>query len=112
MKKILLAAVLVAAPSVAFAGKLVVENSSLWDIQEAYVSSVDDDEWGPDQLGANVLESGQTWTLTGVECGDYDLKLVDEDGDVCVKRGIEICGTRTWALDNDELLSCQVETDE
>ena len=110
MRKTLIAAALLAVAGPALAGRLVINNTSKWDVYHVYVSATDEDEWGPDQLGDNVLHSDQEWTLTGVDCGDYDIRVVDEDGDACILRKIEVCGVRTWQLDDDELLGCQADT--
>jgi hypothetical protein len=90
-----------------------IENASLWDIHQLFLSPVSDEEWGPDQLGKQIIASGETYRLTDIPCDDYDVRLVDEDGDVCVVRAVALCGDRdTWRITDDDLLSCQVQTDE
>jgi hypothetical protein len=90
-----------------------IENRSLWDIHQLYLSPVSDEEWGPDQLGAQIIASGETYRLSDIPCDDYDVRLVDEDGDVCIVRAVALCGGRdTWTITDDDLLSCQVQTDE
>ena len=39
--------------------------------------------------------------------GRYDLKLVDQDGDVCVIRDVPIRYSRTVTIETTDLLSCQ-----
>ena len=96
----------------AASSKVKIINKSAWDIHELYLSSVDDDEWGPDQLGAEVIESGGSFTLTGIPCDAYDVRLVDEDGDQCVVGGVGLCGDReNWVITNDDLLECQALTE-
>jgi hypothetical protein len=111
MKHIVLAAGLAAIAGVAHASDLIIENESLWDIHHIYLSDADSDEWGPDQLDDDVLEIGQTLRLKGVQCGRYDVKLVDEDGDVCELRNVKLCGDERWTIDDDALLTCQRNTD-
>jgi hypothetical protein len=107
MKRILLSAALAAVATAAYASALVIHNESAWDIHRIYLSSTDSSEWGPDQLDDDVLRSGQTLTLNGIECDYYDVMLVDEDGDKCELRNVKLCSDSTWTIDNDELLGCQ-----
>ena len=119
MKRAALAAlVALASAGTAQAGKfdsvVTVKNGSLWEIHQMYLSSVDTDEWGPDQLGEQIIEAqGGSFKLSGVPCDSYDVRLVDEDGDECVVREVDLCGDdATWTISDEDLLACQVETDE
>ncbi len=86
-------------------------NSSRWAIMRIHMSPVSQSTWGPDHLGANVLASGGTFTLHGVPCSNYDLKLVDQDGDECVLNNINICAESSgWDISDDDLLTCQAFT--
>jgi hypothetical protein len=107
MKRILLVAVLAAVATVAYASDLVIQNQSTWDIHRIYLSSTDDKAWGPDQLEDDILHSGQSPTLHGIECDYYDIKLVDEDGDTCELRNVKLCGDKVWTIDDEELLGCE-----
>lgn len=84
MKKITLLAVVVCALTVPmYAKKATVKiiNQSKWEIHHIFLSSSDDQEWGPDQLEDEVLAKGDSLTLTGIDCDLYDIQVVDEDGD-------------------------------
>lgn len=89
------------------------KNNSKWDIHSLYLSPVNEEEWGPDQLGDNVvIGSKTTFTLTSIEPDKYDMKLVDEDGDECIVKGLKL-GTDTETVINDSnLLECQSDTEE
>ncbi len=50
-------------------------NRSDISVYYLYLSPSSSSSWGPDQLGANVLSPGETFTLRGVPCGDVDYKL-------------------------------------
>ena len=103
----------VAAISAAQAGKIVIDNQSSWHIYEFYLSSVYDDDWGPDQLGGDILEVDGRFTLRSVPCDDYDVLLVDEDGDECIVSDVDICARRDyWVIDDKMLLSCEAATAE
>ena len=90
-----------------------VKNRSDWEVHELYLSPTSEDEWGPDQLGEEVLGTGDSITLTNVPCNVWDVMVVDEDGDECVIEQVELCAHEAvWNLTNEELLSCEDETGE
>ncbi len=83
-------------------------NKSKWDIHHFFMSPTDTEEWGPDQLGEHVLESGSSFTLTDIDCDLWDIKVVDEDGDECEIRTVALCEENAvWKITDDELLSCE-----
>lgn len=90
-----------------------IRNDSDWAIHELYISSTDDDEWGVDQLHRDVIDSnGGRFQLQGIPCNTYDVQIVDEDGDACVVNKVRLCADRdVWRITNDDLLTCQVNTD-
>lgn len=105
-----LAAVFAAAP--VFAGNVTISNDSDWELHEFYVSAVGENEWGEDQLGDDVIGTGETFTLSNVPCDTYDIRLVDEDGDECVVADADICGKGGgWHVTSEDLLSCQAATE-
>lgn len=110
-----LALVLFATVTLAASGdsEITIRNDSSWVLHELYLSSVDDEEWGPDQLGSEVIGQGDEFTLTDVPCEVYDVRLVDEDGDVCILDAVALCNHEaSWDITNRELLGCQADTDE
>ncbi len=102
-------ALLLVTPVVAKGGATItVSNESRWEIHHLYLSSTDDQYWGPDQLGEDIIRPGHTFKLTDIPCNKYDVKVVDEDGDACVINSIKMCGdAQVWHLTNEELLSCE-----
>ena len=89
-----------------------IRNDSLWAIQELYLSSTDEEEWGPDQLGETVLNTGDSFRLTGVPCDSYDVRVVDEDGDECVLSDVGLCaGEDVWVVTDEDLLGCQAASE-
>jgi len=113
MKKLTLAALvlcLAALPLFAAKKKATVKviNQSKWEIHHLYLSSHDDENWGPDQLGDEILTKGDSITLTGIDCDDYDIKVVDEDGDECVIEEVSLCGDESyWKITDKALLECE-----
>ncbi|TNE29836.1 MAG: hypothetical protein EP346_05165 [Bacteroidetes bacterium] len=85
--------------------KFTIRNNSDWTIYHVYMSAPEED-WGSDQLGSDVITSnGGTFSLY-LQPGTYDLKLEDEDGDVCTSFGININSDLTWSYGNAEWLDC------
>ena len=114
MKKLLLTLLALLLATSAFAapkkGKATVKiiNQSKWEIHHIYLSSSSDDEWGPDQLEDEVLVKGESLTLSGIPCDDYDIKVVDEDGDECVIEAVELCNDQSyWKITDKDLLECE-----
>lgn len=83
-------------------------NRSSWDIYEIYLSAVDEEEWGPDQLEEGILESGASFLLHSIPCDDYDVLLIDEDGDECTLEDVDLCGdSEQWVITDEDLLACE-----
>ena len=105
--------ILVAAPAFAAKNsKIIVVNKSQWAIHEMYFSPTDETEWGEDQLGNKTIETGEQFTLSGVPCDKWDVRVVDEDGDECVIENVGLCAdTDKWVIEDSDLLACQAATD-
>jgi hypothetical protein len=54
---------------------LVVINESSQDICYLYLSSVDEETWGEDQLEDDIIEARQRFTLEGIPAGVYDVRF-------------------------------------
>ena len=63
-------------------------------IDEVYVSPSDDDEWGEDVLGRDVLKNGEAvdieFSRKETKC-KWDLKVVDSDKDEVEWTEIDLC---------------------
>lgn len=84
-----------------------IRNNSSYEINQLYFNSSETEEWGPDRLGANTLPAGQSFRLTNIVAGEYDMKVVDQDGDECVLYNITVCGNGTFTFTNQNLLRCE-----
>ena len=92
--------------------KVIIVNKSNWAIHEMYFSPTDDEEWGEDQLGSHTIETGDQFTLTGVPCDKWDVKVVDEDGDECVVPDVALCADNDkWVIKDSDLLACQAASE-
>lgn len=96
----------------AIAAEVKVSNESSWDITEVYFAPSSQDNWGEDVLGSQILKSGMVLTLSDVSHGTWDVRLVDEDGDVCVVEDVRIKSSDVWRVTDEDLLGCQAETEE
>jgi hypothetical protein len=87
---------------------LAIRNKSKWAVHHLYMSATKEDEWGPDQLGSETIDPGETFKLHDIPCNTYDLKVVDEDGDECVIEGEKFCSHEaSWSLSEKDLLDCE-----
>jgi hypothetical protein len=111
MKRISLAALLLCAVSLplsAAKANVRITNLSDYTIHHLFLSPVSEDKWGADQLRDDVIESEASFTITGIPCDSYDVKVVDEDGDECVIEEVDICGDgHHWKITNEDLLDCE-----
>jgi|CXWL01.1.fsa_nt_gi hypothetical protein len=83
-------------------------NQSEVAIHHMFLSPVDQETWGADQLGDHVVGAGETFLLKGVPCAEFHLKLIDEDGDECIVAVPEVCGQdQQWNISHDALLTCE-----
>lgn len=101
---------LVGLPAVSWAQKVTVKvvNKSDWEIHQFFLSSSEEGEWGPDQLGENVIGAGESFELRNIPCDTYDVMLVDEAEDECIVEEVDICGEdESWVITNKILLGCQ-----
>jgi hypothetical protein len=112
VKRASLVLLLVCAVSVpVFAGpkaNVRITNKSDYTIHHLFLSPAHENEWGPDQLGDNVIETDGSFTLKNIPCDTYDVKVVDEDGDECEIEAVDICGDdHHWKITNEDLLDCE-----
>jgi len=83
-------------------------NNSSFTIYYLYMSPTTQDTWGRDHLGDEVLSAyGDRFHIPSVTCNNYDIKMVDEDDDVCIIQDFRICSEVTFNFKNEHLLGCQ-----
>lgn len=96
---VLCAVLALAAGVAAHQGKqdFVLVNKAGLVIAELYVAPSESDEWEEDVLGKDVLNQGESVTITfdkRAKACVYDIKTVDEDGDSVEWTGIDLCKAR------------------
>lgn len=86
---------------------LKITNNSRYDIYHLYVSSSENERWGPDQLDDDVMTNKGSFTITDITPGEYDIMFVDEDGDKCTLEDIGIFKNTNWSLTTAWLTNCE-----
>ncbi|MFM1846837.1 MAG: hypothetical protein RL417_311 [Pseudomonadota bacterium] len=87
-------------------------NKSSFEFHNMYLSPTSTNEWGPDQLGDNVINPGESFTLNDIPVNAYDFKMIDEDGDDCIASDVKLNASETVEFDDADLVGCQVATAE
>lgn len=86
---------------------LTLSNTSMWDMYHVYISPAQSDDWGDDLLGEyDVLETGEAKRFYLGGSGNYDIKIIDEDGDECFMWNVAIRGAETFTITDDSHLDC------
>ena len=58
-------------------------NNSNKEIRNVYLSHVNMNDWGANQLGDTTILPGQSFTLNNVGCDQQQVKVIGEDADGC-----------------------------
>lgn len=80
-------------------------NQSGYAITQVYISPASSEYWGSDRL-SNILYDGWSVDFT-IWPGLYDFKLVDQDGDACVLRKVQVSESEDVTITRAELLACE-----
>ena len=89
--------------------ELEVQNNSKTKIVHLFMSGIDEQKWGEDQLGENdddTIDPADSYTIEDIEPGIYDLKVVAADGTTCVLSHIRFSAGKIWTIDEALLDSC------
>ena len=82
-------------------------NNSNREIRNVYLSHVNADDWGANQLsnGATIAP-GQSVNLN-VACDQQQVKVIGEDSDGCFVSAVVNCGdSSTWTITNNTARDC------
>jgi hypothetical protein len=83
-----------------------VVNDTSREIRRLFLSPVDNDNWGPDQLNESSLSPGTTRNLN-VSWDQSTVKLVAEDQDGCfLSTTVEATGSPVWTITSDTTRDC------
>lgn len=82
-------------------------NNSSRQIRNVYLSHVDADDWGTNQLGDTIIAPGQSFTISNFSCDAQQIKVIGEDQDGCFLSAVVACGTSsTWTITNNTTADC------
>jgi hypothetical protein len=87
---------------------LTVDNNSGIAIYHVQMSSTRDRSWERDLLGSGILYDGNSFTVTDITPGYYDIKVVDQDGDACVVNSVSVFNDMEWNLTPFRLVGCEL----
>jgi hypothetical protein len=86
---------------------ITIVNNSNREIIHIYLSHVDQDDWGGNQLGETTIGPGQTQTLSGVSWDNTQVKLNAEDRDGCFLSHVSPgSGSDSWTVTNTDPANC------
>ena len=78
---------------------ITIVNNSSRQIRNLYLSHVNADDWGNNQLGNTVIGPGQTFTVQNLNWDQPQVKLIGEDQDGCFLTTVVNCGgSVTWTI--------------
>jgi len=104
---ILAFALLIMVSNSASALSLKLENETGKELHELYFAPAGDEEWGPDQLGDEVVTNGESFTLSSIPEGRYDILFVDEKGAKCDIRDVDFKASETFVMTKKIIKGCQ-----
>ena len=82
-------------------------NNSNKEIRNVYLSHVNTDDWGGNQLGNASIPPGQSFALNNVACDQQQVKVIGEDQDGCFVSTVVSCGdSATWTITNNAARDC------
>jgi hypothetical protein len=82
-------------------------NNSSKQIRNVYLSHVNADDWGTNQLGDGTISPGQSFTITNFTCDQQQIKVIGEDQNGCFLSTVVTCGDNaTWTITNDTAADC------
>lgn len=87
---------------------IAVTNNSSQEIHHLYLSPVDRNDWGPDQMDGTVLKTGDTFTIAEASCTGNEIKVIAEDKFGCFMYGVVSCAeaSAAWTITNDTPRDC------
>jgi hypothetical protein len=82
-------------------------NNSSREIRNVYLSDVNVDNWGANQLGNSTIAPGQSFALNNIACNQQQIRVIGEDQDGCFLSITITCGESvTWTITNNKPVDC------
>jgi hypothetical protein len=83
--------------------RFTVVNRSSATVEQLYFSHASMRGWGDDQLGQNILQSGNSTSFRAANEGAYDFRVVWTNGRSAELRGINVCVASTITITSSGL---------
>jgi hypothetical protein len=85
---------------------LTLYNESSYALYEVYLAEESDSSWGPNLLGSPLFP-GEDLVIYDIDCGTYDVLVVDETGVECELSNLDLClDDDGWVIDDFILDTC------
>ena len=82
-------------------------NNSSRTIRNVYLSHIDRDDWGSNQLGDGTIGSGQTFTISNLSWDQQQVKVIAEDQDGCFSSSVvAVEANASWTITNNTTADC------
>lgn len=86
---------------------ITIANNSSLEIRHVYLSPVNQDNWGPDQLDGTAINSGGSFTLNNISCDGASIKVISEDQNGCFLYNVVSCTNNAgWTITNEATPDC------
>lgn len=83
-----------------------INNNSSWEIRAIYLSAVDNDNWGDDQLSGSVIAPGGSYSLN-LSWGQPTVKIVAEDNEGCfISTTADATSNSSWTISSGSARNC------
>jgi len=82
-----------------------VVNQSSLTVMQLFFSHSSLANWGVDQLGQNVLPPGRAWNYRANNAGNYDFRVVWQNGRAAELRRVNICAATQIVVTNQGLFA-------
>jgi hypothetical protein len=79
-------------------------------VAKLYLSPAGKNEWGADLCASDpdgAVDHDERLKLPGVTPGEYDLKLADKRGKVCLVRNVKIEADKVFSVQDKDLTDCK-----
>jgi hypothetical protein len=97
-------------PADAAGGKFFAYNmTTRTDFKGVYLAPAGTQNWGPNQAlndPDKSLDTTERLTLTGLTAGNYDVKLVDENGRTCIVKNVDLTKQNSFEIIEGGLADC------
>ena len=86
---------------------ITIVNNSNWTFHHLYLSPVEQNNWGPDQLNGAIIGSRSSYTLSNAACDSSNIKVITEDQNGCfLYKTVSCSENTTWTVTNAATPDC------